>query len=158
MAAFSYRSHTVFSACQNGYSQSALLLAHNRIAAPQLVGTCLIRLKLFVPSLKKPDVDGDISCNLTVIFSKICYIRYRWKIGFFFRQFQGDPVIGGVNGIFQRLVEGIAFCVAAGKIREIAFVGSMFGFMKNSWVSKFHGAFSFFLFFFAEFLFYRSTF
>ena len=115
-------------------------------------------LNLFVPSLKKPDVDGNISCNFTFAFPEICHIRYRRKIRFFFRQFQRDPVIGGVNGIFQRLVEGIPFCIAAGEIWKITFVGSLFGFMKNGWISKFHSVSSFFLFFFTEILFYRSTF
>lgn len=94
-------------------------------------------LNLFVPSLKKPDVDGNISCNFTFAFPEICHIRYRRKIRFFFRQFQRDPVIGGVNGIFQRLVDGIPFCIAAGEIWKITFVGSLFGFMKNGWISKF---------------------
>ena len=54
--------------------------------------------------------------------------------------------------------EGIPFCIAAGEIWKITFVGSLFGFMKNGWISKFHSVSSFFLFFFTEILFYRSTF
>ena len=107
-------------------------------------------LNLFVPSLKKPDVDGNISCNFTFAFSRdlphpipaenqvllpsvperSSHRRSEWHLP---APRRGYPLLHSSRRDLENNLRRFP-------VR----------FYENGWISKFHSVSSFFLFFFTE--------
>ena len=73
---------------------------------------------LFVPSILKTDINRNIADNIALFQIQIALLGNRRKLALEFHQFCVDPVVGSCVGVFNGIVQSIAFRFAAGKIRK----------------------------------------
>ena len=91
------------------------------------------------PSLRRSNVYGDDADDVFRGQVEVGGVGDAGKVGFFFVQFYGDPVVGGFVGILDGFVQSISGGGAAFEIRKVAVVCSVFIFAEDSRVHKFHG-------------------
>ena len=93
---------------------------------------------LLIPAFVESNIYGDDADDVFRGQVQVGGIGDAGKVGLFFIQFYGDPVVGSLVGVLDGFVQCISGGGAAFEVWEVAVVCSVFVFAEDSRVHKFH--------------------